>query len=73
MGTHENILEESASYAQILFLTLPIMFLYMCYTTFIRGSGDSKTPLVFLIISIVLNIALLPVFMFGWLGVPLLD
>ncbi|CAM5211450.1 Putative MATE family efflux protein OS=Ureibacillus acetophenoni OX=614649 GN=SAMN05877842_11248 PE=4 SV=1 [Ureibacillus acetophenoni] len=70
MGTPENILEESASYAQILFLTLPIMFLYMCYTTFIRGSGDSKTPLVFLIISIVLNIAFLPVFMFGWLGVP---
>lgn len=70
MGTPANILEESASYAQILFVTLPIMFLYMCYTTFIRGSGDSKTPLVFLIISIVLNIAFLPIFMFGWLGVP---
>ncbi|KGR79310.1 multidrug transporter MatE [Ureibacillus manganicus DSM 26584] len=72
MGTPENILEESASYAQILFVTLPIMFLYMCYTTFIRGSGDSKTPLVFLIISIVLNIAFLPIFMFGWIGFPAL-
>ncbi len=39
MGTPENILEESASYAQILFVTLPIMFLFMCYSTFIRGTG----------------------------------
>lgn len=70
MGTPDNILEASAGYAQILFVTLPIMFLYMCYTTFIRGSGDSKTPLLFLIVSIVLNIAFLPIFMFGWLGVP---
>ena len=72
MGTPENILEESASYAKILFLTLPIMFLYMCYTTFIRGTGDSKTPLVFLIISIVINVVFLPILMFGWFGLPAL-
>lgn len=72
MGTPENILEESASYAKILFVTLPVMFLYMCYTTFIRGTGDSKTPLVFLVISIILNIVFLPIFMFGWLGFPAL-
>ncbi|MDI7744198.1 MATE family efflux transporter [Lysinibacillus fusiformis] len=72
MGTPENILEESASYAKILFVTLPIMFLYMCYTTFIRGTGDSKTPLIFLIVSIVFNVVLLPILMFGWLGLPAL-
>lgn len=70
MGTPENILAESASYAKILFLTLPIMFLYMSYTTFIRGTGDSKTPLIFLIVSIVINVALLPMLMFGWFGLP---
>lgn len=72
MGTPENILEESASYAKILFVTLPIMFLYMCYTTFIRGTGDSKTPLIFLIVSIIVNVVLLPILMFGWLGLPAL-
>ena len=70
MGTPENILVASADYARILFVTLPITFLYMCYTTFMRGVGDSKTPFYFLLISIFLNIALLPILIFGWLGLP---
>ncbi|WP_260288867.1 MATE family efflux transporter [Peribacillus aracenensis] len=70
MGTPENILIESAEYARILFVTLPITYIYMCYTTFMRGVGDSKTPFYFLLISIILNIALLPILIFGWLGLP---
>jgi len=70
MRTPENILIESAEYARILFVTLPITFLYMCYTTFMRGVGDSKTPFYFLLINIILNIALLPILIFGWLGLP---
>ncbi|WP_042350471.1 MATE family efflux transporter [Bacillus massiliigorillae] len=70
MGTPNNILSESVSYAQILFCTLPITFLYMVYTTFMRGVGDSKTPFYFLLISIILNITLLPILMFGWFGLP---
>lgn len=72
MGTPENILIESANYAEIIFVTLPITFLYMSYTTFIRGTGDSKTPLLFLIISIIMNVLLLPILMFGWFGLPAL-
>ncbi|MCH1626423.1 MATE family efflux transporter [Ferdinandcohnia quinoae] len=70
MGTPKNILMESAEYARILFVTLPITFLYMVYTTFMRGVGDSKTPFYFLIISVVINILLLPILIFGWLGIP---
>ena len=60
MQTPANILDMSISYAQILFFTLPIMFWYLVYTTFMRGVGDSKTPFLFLVISVVLNIAFLP-------------
>ncbi|WP_026565660.1 MATE family efflux transporter [Bacillus sp. UNC41MFS5] len=70
MGTPENILIQSAAYARILFFTLPITFLFMCYTSIMRGVGDSKTPFYFLLISIILNITLLPIFIFGWLGLP---
>ncbi|MBB4822938.1 putative MATE family efflux protein [Sporosarcina luteola] len=70
MQTPENIFAQSVAYARILFFTLPIMFLYMVYTTFLRGVGDSKTPFIFLVISVVANIAFLPVLMFGWLGLP---
>ncbi|MFJ8512531.1 MATE family efflux transporter [Lysinibacillus xylanilyticus] len=70
MQTPANILDMSISYAQILFFTLPIMFWYFVYTTFMRGVGDSKTPFLFLVISVILNIAFLPPLVFGWLGLP---
>ncbi|QDQ03274.1 MATE family efflux transporter [Lysinibacillus fusiformis] len=70
MGTPENILQESINYARILFVSLPITFLYMTYTTFMRGVGDSKTPFYSLVSNTVLNIILLPILIFGWLGLP---
>ncbi|MCC2387388.1 MULTISPECIES: MATE family efflux transporter [Bacillus cereus group] len=73
MGTPENIIEISVHYARILFISMPILFLYFAYTTFMRGTGDSKTPFYFLIVSTALNMILLPILIFGWLGAPKLD
>ncbi|WP_414635108.1 MATE family efflux transporter [Bacillus anthracis] len=70
MGTPENIIDMSVHYARILFISMPVLFLYFSYTTFIRGTGDSKTPFYFLIVSTVLNIMLLPILIFGWVGIP---
>lgn len=70
LGTPGNILEASTHYARILFWSLPVLFLYFAYTTFLRGTGDSKTPFYSLIVSTVLNLAFLPVLIFGWLGFP---
>lgn len=47
MGTPENIIEISVHYARILFISMPVLFLYFAYTTFMRGTGDSKTPFYF--------------------------
>ncbi|HEK9103189.1 TPA: MATE family efflux transporter, partial [Bacillus pseudomycoides] len=73
MGTPENIIDMSVHYARILFISMPVLFLYFAYTTFMRGTGDSKTPFYFLIVSTVLNMILLPILIFGWLGMPKLD
>ncbi|ARO17662.1 MATE family efflux transporter [Bacillus tropicus] len=73
MGTLENIIEISVHYARILFISMPVLFLYFAYTTFMRGTGDSKTPFYFLIVSTALNMILLPILIFGWLGAPKLD
>ncbi|PEZ07055.1 MATE family efflux transporter [Bacillus sp. AFS018417] len=70
VGTPENIINMSVHYARILFISMPILFLYFAYTTFMRGTGDSKTPFYFLIVSTGLNMALLPILIFGWLGLP---
>ena len=73
MGTPENIIEISVHYARILFISMPVLFLYFAYTTFMRGTGDSKTPFYFLIVSTALNMILLQILIFGWLGAPKLD
>ncbi|MFM1654172.1 MATE family efflux transporter [Brevibacillus sp. B_LB10_24] len=70
IGTPDNIIDVSVHYARILFWSLPVMFLYLVYTTFLRGTGDSKTPFYTLVVSTVLNIAFLPLLIFGWLGLP---
>jgi putative MATE family efflux protein len=67
--TPSNILGASAIYARIVFASLPIFFPYISYTTFLRGTGDSKTPLYFLIVSTVIVIILTPALILGWLGV----
>ncbi|SFI09783.1 putative efflux protein, MATE family [Bacillus sp. 71mf] len=70
VGTPENIIDISVHYARILFISMPVLFLYFAYTTFMRGAGDSKTPFYFLIVSTGLNTALLPILIFGWFGLP---
>jgi putative MATE family efflux protein len=70
IGTPENILDVSVHYAKILFWSMPVLFLYFVYTTFMRGTGDSKTPFYFLIVSTVLNVGLQPFLIFGWIGFP---
>lgn len=58
MDTPKNIFEGSYSYILVIFLGIPVTYLYNLLSGFMRALGDSKTPLVFLIISSVLNIAL---------------
>lgn len=69
-GTPVDIIEISAGFARIIFLAMPLLFLYSVYTTFLRGSGDSTTPFYFLLISTALNILLTPALVIGWGFLP---
>jgi putative MATE family efflux protein len=70
IGTPASIIPYSIGYAHVLFTGLPFFFLYINYTTFLRGTGDAKTPFYLLLFSTVLTIGLTPVFLFGWGGLP---
>ncbi|MCR5289019.1 MAG: MATE family efflux transporter [Treponema sp.] len=58
MLTPPNIINQSTSYIRIIFLGIPLIFLYNMVSGIIRAVGDSKTPVIFLLISSVLNIVL---------------
>ena len=56
MKTPENILEASYAYIWIIFLGIPVTFLYNMTSGVIRALGDSRTPVIFLLMSSFLNI-----------------
>lgn len=70
LGTPANIMAETISYSRIILLASPVLFVYLIYTTLIRGTGDSTTPFYFLIVSTVVGIICTPIFIRGWLGMP---
>ncbi|MCQ2538503.1 MAG: MATE family efflux transporter [Lachnospiraceae bacterium] len=58
MQTPENIMEGAYEYIFIIFAGIPTAILYNLMSGILRSMGESKVPLVFLIISSVINIVL---------------
>lgn len=58
MKTPDETFSEAYDYIFVIFLGIPVTFLYNILSGFIRSLGDSKTPVIFLVISSILNIAL---------------
>ena len=70
MGTPEDIYRDSYRYIFIIFMGIPTTVLYNLLAGVIRSLGDSKTPVYFLALSSVLNIALdLALILFARMGV----
>src|SRR5579871_3149429 len=70
LRTPPDIIAQSDAYARVLFLTMPVFFVYFVYATILRGTGDSTTPFYALIVSAVLAIAITPLFIVGTFGLP---
>ncbi len=58
MDTPSDIFDGAYTYIFIIFIGIPATYLYNLLSGIIRSLGDSKSPLIFLVISSVLNIGL---------------
>lgn len=58
MRTPGNIIDASYSYIWVIFLGIPVTFLYNMTSGIIRAMGDSRTPVIFLLMSSFINIGL---------------
>ncbi len=70
LATPPDIIAQADAYARVIFLTMPVFFVYFVYATILRGTGDSTTPFYALIVSAVLAIAITPLFIVGTFGLP---
>lgn len=62
LGTPESIMVPAREYLQITFLGILFLFGYNFISTVLRALGDSRTPMRFVALAVVLNVVLDPLF-----------
>jgi putative MATE family efflux protein len=70
MSTPADSLPLAVAYMRVIFLALPFLYMYAFVMAVLRGAGDSKTPFYFMLLSVGIDIALNPVFIFGLGPIP---
>ncbi|WBU64594.1 MATE family efflux transporter [Paracoccus aerodenitrificans] len=65
LGTDAAITSLARDFLRVTFLALPAILMMTMLMMTLRGSGDAVTPLIFMIIAVVLDIVLNPVFILG--------
>ncbi|HUJ53315.1 MAG TPA: MATE family efflux transporter [Steroidobacteraceae bacterium] len=70
MSTPADSVPLAVAYMRVIFLALPFLYMYAFVMAVLRGAGDSKTPFYFMLLSVGIDIALNPLFIFGWGPVP---
>lgn len=75
MGTPDNVIDQSTLYMRIYFLGMPFFMLYNYGAAILRAVGDTRRPLLFLVVAgvtnAVLNMILVIVFHLGVAGVAI--
>ena len=75
MNTPQDCFQEAYDYIVVIFAGIPFLLLYNLLSGYLRSLGDSRTPLFFLVLSSLLNVALdllfILVFRMGVLGASL--
>ena len=70
LATPPDILDQAASYARVMLLTMPLGFVFLLTTAMLRGVGDTLTPLLALALSTAGGLILTPMLLRGWFGLP---
>jgi len=70
LGAGPDILDSVLDYCRIIFIGFIFIFFGAFSNSIIRGEGDTKTPMKFLVFQTAVNLVLDPIFIFGFGPVP---
>ncbi|MCD4783267.1 MAG: MATE family efflux transporter [Candidatus Eremiobacteraeota bacterium] len=70
LGVESDIFPMAVQYARIILSGSFVVFIPMALNAYLRGSGDTVTPMRVMIIAAVLNVIFDPILIFGLLGFP---
>lgn len=72
LGTSPELMPLSLPYVQWMLASSPLLFIYIIYTSILRGVGDSLTPLIALGMTSLIGLFITPVLIKGYFGFPAL-
>lgn len=70
MGAAPNVVPDATLFLQITFLGYLFVFLFFVFESLMRGFGEPKTPMKIVLATVLLNLVLDPLFIFGYGPVP---
>lgn len=70
MGAESSVFEWAVLYMKISFLGMIFMLIFMVFQSLMRGVGDVKTPMYIVLWTVLLNLFLDPLFIFGYWIIP---
>ncbi|WP_339527429.1 MATE family efflux transporter [Pseudomonas sp. EL_65y_Pfl2_R96] len=70
LGTPADVLDDAVAYAHVMMWILPSLLVFVLFTQLLRGVSDTVSPLLALVVSTCVGLALTPALILGWLGLP---
>ncbi|RVD76383.1 MATE family efflux transporter [Pseudomonas koreensis] len=70
LGTPTDVLDDAVAYAHVMMWILPSMLVFVLFTQLLRGVSDTVSPLLALMVSTCVGLALTPALIRGWFGLP---
>lgn len=70
MGAESDVYPSAVQYMKISFIGMIFMFTFMVFQSLMRGVGDVKTPAYIVLGTVLLNLVLDPLFIFGYKFIP---
>jgi len=68
--TAQQVIPLAADYMEVIFLGVPFMFGFFIFSSLMRGYGNTRTPMRVMFVSVVINVIIDPLLIFGWAGFP---
>ncbi|WP_090379613.1 MATE family efflux transporter [Natronobacterium texcoconense] len=66
IGARDQVFVEALAYIEVIFLALPLTFLFFAFRASLQGAGDTKTAMWLVFISAGINVVIDPFFILGW-------
>ena len=70
IGAESAVFDASLAYIEVIFLALPLTFLFFAFRASLQGAGDTKTAMWLMLLSAGLNVVIDPFLILGWGPAP---